>query len=244
MHKLFLIGGGWNESSFPLTQGRFIEAIPSSGRKILVIAASPTKTDSTRLREHCDVFVSLGLFPDELVPLHLTPEEPLTLKQLEEIQPTGIFVCGGLTPAYQEALCKNRDWLEYLKRTNIPYAGFSAGSAIAASDAIVGGWQLTIDGRLVPILDEELAEDLDAVDVRPGLGFVPFSIDVHASQWGTISRLMHAIDQGMVKNGWAIDEDTMLEINGDAITVHGLGQTYFIEGKSPGRISLEIHRAE
>lgn len=243
MNRLFLIGGGWNEKSFPLTYGRFIEAIPKSGRKILVIAASPDKTNATGIKEHCDVFVSLGLFPDELVHLHVTPAEPLTAAQVEEIAPTGIFVCGGLTPAYQESLCKNRDWLEYVTRGNIPYAGFSAGSSIAAVDAVVGGWQIEIDGRTVSILDDELAEDLDALDVRPGLGFVPFSIDVHASQWGTVTRLLHAIDQGMVTNGWAIDEDTMLEIDGDAITLHGIGQAYCIEGVSTGKVSITIHRA-
>lgn len=37
--------------------------------------------------------------------------------------------------------------------------------------------------------------------MRPGLGLVPFAVDVHASQHGTPTRLMHAIDAGLVQEG-------------------------------------------
>jgi cyanophycinase len=57
-----------------------------------------------------------------------------------------LLVCGGLTPAYGEALAPAaaavRDWLAAGDR---PYAGFSAGAAVAADRAVVGGW---LDGGI------------------------------------------------------------------------------------------------
>ncbi len=243
MNTRFLIGGGWNEDGFKHTYGRFVNTTPPDGRKILIIAVAESKDAETRIEDYYTVFTGLGLTTDELVALVLTPSEPLTLQMIEEIQPTGIFVCGGTTPLYQEALCINTDWLEYVMQENIPYAGFSAGAAIASPKAIVGGWQIDVDGKTVAILDEELAEDLDALEVRSGLDLIPFAVDVHASQWGTISRLIHAVDQGMVDNGWAIDEDTMLEVTDDMIKVHGLGQAYFVERLQQGEVKVQIYRA-
>jgi cyanophycinase len=127
----------------------------------------------------------------------------------------GVYVAGGLTPAYQEVLCADASWL----RDNVVYAGFSAGAAIAGRRAVVGGWQ--VDGRAV--LDSDLAEDLDPVTVRDGLGVVDVLVDVHAAQWGTLSRLAHAVlaEGG---EGWAIDEGTALECaGGRPVAVHGVG---------------------
>ena len=38
-----------------------------------------------------------------------------------------------------------------------------------------------------------MGEDLDDVVPRPGLGLVGFAVDVHAAQWGTVGRLVHAV---------------------------------------------------
>ena len=37
---------------------------------------------------------------------------------------------------------------------------------------------------------------------------------------------MHAVRSGAVTSGWAIDEDTMIEVTGDTVTAHGLGCAY------------------
>ena len=52
------------------------------------------------------------------------------------------------------------------------------------------------------------------LNLRKGLGLVDFAVDVHATQWGTLSRLVHTIDAKLTNEGWAIDENTMLEIDG------------------------------
>jgi cyanophycinase len=131
----------------------------------------------------------------------------------------GVYVAGGWTPGYQEVLC-GTDFAAALG--DVPYAGFSAGAAVAATSALVGGWRL----RGVPVADEDAGEDLDELEVRPGLGLVPFAVDVHATQWGTLTRLAHAVAGGLVAGGVAVDEHTCVEVRGSELTVHGLGSAY------------------
>ncbi len=53
-------------------------------------------------------------------------------------------------------------------------------------------------------------------------------MDVHASQYGTPTRLLHAVKSGMVPEGWAVDEDTMIEVSNGRISVSGLGSAYHV----------------
>ena len=62
--------------------------------------------------------------------------------------------------------------------------------------------------------------------MRPGLGLVPWTIDVHASQWGNLSRLVHALLEGGGERGFAIDEDTSLVVRDGGWTVAGAGFVY------------------
>ena len=82
---------------------------------------------------------------------------------------------------------------------------------------------------------EEAGEDLDELSVRDGLGLVDFAVDVHASQWGTVTRLLHAVSAGLVSEGVAVDEHTALEVDGDRWTVHGSGSVYRV---SPGAFEI------
>jgi hypothetical protein len=84
----------------------------------------------------------------------------------------------------------------------LPYLGFSAGSAIAAERAILGGWRIGD----VAVCPEDASEDLDEVTVEQGIGLLDVSIDVHAAQWGTVSRLIAAAEAGLIDSGLAIDE--------------------------------------
>jgi cyanophycinase len=138
----------------------------------------------------------------------------------------GVLVGGGLTPAYLDAMLPLRDRIRALVDAGRPYAGFSAGSVIAARGALLGGWRQ--DG--VPVVDHETAEGLDALAVRNGLGLTDLSLDVHAAQWGTLARLITAVGAGLVERGAAIDEDTSLVIEGDRFRVVGSGNVWWVEG--------------
>jgi cyanophycinase len=140
----------------------------------------------------------------------------------------GVFVGGGWTPAYQEALAR---W----RAPDLPYAGFSAGAAVASTRAIVGGWRLGERS----ICAEEAGEDLDQLEVRDGLGLVPFAVDVHATQWGTLTRLVHAVGGGVVDEGWAIDEGTVLIVDDGAVRVEGLGGAYRV-ARQNGEVVVSV----
>jgi cyanophycinase len=142
----------------------------------------------------------------------------------------GVLVGGGLTPAYLDAVLPLADRIRELVDAGRPYAGFSAGSAVAARRALVGGWRQ--DG--VPVVDEEVAEELDALTVRDGLGLTDLSLDVHAAQWGTLARLISAVGAGLVERGAAIDEDTSLVIDGAATRVAGSGNVWWVERGAGG----------
>lgn len=143
-----------------------------------------------------------------------------------------LMVGGGLTPAYAHAFADIAPLVRERVAGGMPYVGFSAGSAIAASSALVGGWRL--DG--VPVASEDAGEEEDELLVVPGLGLVPFAVDVHAAQWGTVTRLTAAVAAGLVPSGYAVDEHTALVVSdptGDP-TVTGLGAAWHVapDGRS------------
>ena len=59
------------------------------------------------------------------------------------------MVCGGLTPAYFDALCVDKNWLEYLTENNIPYGSFPAVTYVASEKAIIGGWRREVKNKSV-----------------------------------------------------------------------------------------------
>jgi cyanophycinase len=170
---------------------------------------------------------------------------PLLVAEGGELSPgllgdlDGLLVAGGLTPAYHHALMPVAAEIVALVGRSVPYLGFSAGAAIAARRAIVGGWR---SGPLV-ICNEDNAEDLEELTVRDGLGLVELSIDVHAAQWGNVTRLWMAAHTGAVAAGVAIDEDTALIVDGDRLTVTGAGQVWWVSRTADGGTSLHVESA-
>jgi cyanophycinase len=133
----------------------------------------------------------------------------------------GVYVAGGLTPAYWDVVCDS-PFGAALRAWDGAYCGYSSGAAIAAASALVGGWR--IGERQV--CDADAGEDLEQVEVRPGLGRVDFTVDVHASQWGTLTRLVHAVHAGLCSTGIAVDEHTCVETSAEGLRVHGRGCAY------------------
>ena len=114
---------------------------------------------------------------------------------------------------------------------------------IAAETAVLGGWQAARQGQSREILFVGAGEGLDPLTVRPGLGLVPFAVDVHASQMGTLTRLIHAVELGLVPEGWAIDENTMLVVNGRSHQIVGQGHGYHVQRSGDSGVTVTIHVA-
>jgi cyanophycinase len=144
----------------------------------------------------------------------------------------GLVIGGGLAPAYFDAVTPASDEIRLLVGDGLPYLGFSAGAMIAADAAIIGGWR--IDG--VAVASEEVGEDLDEITVAAGLALVDVSIDVHAAQWGTLTRLIAATEAGLVDGGIAIDEFTVLIVDDDGFRVEGTGNVWQVDATDDGSI--------
>ncbi|MFL6026372.1 MAG: Type 1 glutamine amidotransferase-like domain-containing protein [Friedmanniella sp.] len=136
----------------------------------------------------------------------------------------GMLVAGGLTPAYATALGPVAQEIRGLVADGMPYLGFSAGAAVAARRAIVGGYR---QGDVV-VCSPDCDEDLDELTVVEGLGLVDLTVEVHAAQWGPLTRLMAAVESGMVAAGVAVDEDTVLVVGDRATHVAGAGRVWWV----------------
>jgi cyanophycinase len=188
-----LIGGGRDEEQVRRLLAPFVEAT-RGGEVACVVVGEGEGVDLDRWH---------GVLADAASVRDVVLKEgrPLTADDVAGV--AGVFVAGGLTPLYAELVAPQRAAL-----ADLPYAGFSAGAAIAAERAVVGGWQL--DGTA--ICPEDAGEDLDELTVVDGLGRVGFAIDVHAAQWGTTSRALQAVRAGLVAEAYAVDEHTAVVV--------------------------------
>ena len=223
MPTVHLIGGGWDPSASAAVYGPFLEAAGTAPTVATLVldegghgsegmaqfARWADVLGRTACCEPVPVLVPLG---GQLDPAALGDADAL-------------LVCGGLTPAYAAALApvagRLRAWLAAGER---PFAGFSAGAAVAAGRAVVGGWR----SGGVPVCPEDAAEDLGEVSVVDGLDLVPWTVDVHCAQWGTLPRLLTAVAGG--GRGLALDEDTAVHIDGDGARVAGHGTAWLVDG--------------
>jgi cyanophycinase len=224
---LFLIGGGRDAAAIRASHEGFVRACAGGPIAAVILDEG---ADADRDRWSGALALAGAREVHELV---VSSERPPRRGGLDGA--AGVFVAGGWTPGYHAALVgPGAGWLP----AGVPYAGFSAGAAIAAERAIVGGWRL----NGVAVCGPEAAEDLDELAVAPGLGLVPFAVDVHATQWGTLTRLVHAVAAGLVAEGWAVDEGAALVIDGGAPQVAGLGCAYRV-ARDGERLGVTLTRA-
>lgn len=242
---IFLHGGGDNPTYRTETFGRFGQAAASStSAHLALIVAEPTgELAQESYAAYRAIFTALPNAPNQITPVFVSPEQPLTHQQLAMIQPSGVFVCGGRTPFYHQSICHDPTWVQYLQAARIPYGGTSAGAAIAANTAILGGWQAARHGDSREILFRGASEGVDPLMVCPGLALVPFAVEVHASQMGTLTRLVHAVEMGLAAAGWAIDENTLLQVDGNKLAVYGSGHVYRVWRDNDLAVRITIQTA-
>jgi cyanophycinase len=84
------------------------------------------------------------------------------------------------------------------------------------------------------VCPEDTAEDLDEVTVLPGIGLIDVSVDVHVAQWGALSRLVAAVEAGLVDAGVGIDENTVLIAGSGALRVAGAGSVWRVTTSEQG----------
>jgi cyanophycinase len=230
--ETFLIGGGREARA---AHEPFVRAC--GGGPIVVFALDDAELDVARWEA---TLKEAGAADVTVIPV--SPDRPPLAADLTGA--AGVYVAGGLTPAYRETLVDGgTEWLEAARSAGLVYCGFSAGSAIAAEQALVGGWQTQYGNTTLDVCDSDLGEDLDHLTVLPGLGLVPFLVDIHAAQWGTLYRLIHAV-LATGREGWAIDENTALTFTPDGTpTVHGPGAATHVTPTGPTSTTITLHTA-
>lgn len=237
--SVFLLGGGRDVAvCASLLQAFVSEAREHAAGRAPVIALLLVLEahDDASVDQFRGVLEAAGAAPDD-IRVHAVVEGETFADAMTDAD--GVFVGGGLTPAYHDAVRGIREAIRERVASGMPYAGFSAGASIAAGPALVGGYR--VGG--VEVVSEDAGEELDAVEVRPGLGLLDFAVDVHAAQWGTLSRLVAAVDAGLVTDGVAIDENTALVISAQAApAVRGSGQVWRVESTASG-VHVQVLRA-
>ena len=144
----------------------------------------------------------------------------------------GIVVGGGPTPGYLEGLLPSAEAIRRAVSAGVPYMGFSAGAMVAPERAIVGGYRI----RGAEVCSSECSEGLEELEIRDGLGLVPFAVDVHAAQAGTLGRAIGAVAKGLVDRAAAVDENTALVLHHadlQELEVIGTGNCWTIRGAGP-----------
>nr|WP_199859093.1 Type 1 glutamine amidotransferase-like domain-containing protein [Frigoribacterium sp. CFBP 8751] len=223
-----MVGGGWSPDDTELYDLFVAEAAvrgAAVGRgvpRIAVLIVVADDSPSAEFRDGYPAMLAAGGRCEALTTIVAAGDE-FDTRVLSDVD--GLLVAGGLTPAYLDAVAPLIDQVRLLVADGLPYLGFSAGAMIAADRAVLGGWLIGD----VPVCPEDAAEDLDEVTLADGLGLVDLAIDVHAAQWGTLTRLIAATEAGLVRGGVAIDENTALVVGEGALAVLGTGSVWRVE---------------
>ena len=239
--SIHLVGGGWATEHSAAVFGPFLAeatvratAVGREEPRIAIIAVRAPgggtdggTDDATR---HADALAAAlgaaGVFQAKVTALGLT--DAATLPAIADVD--GIIVGGGLTPAYLAAITPIAGEIRRQVSAGVPYLGYSAGAMIAAERALVGGWRL---GE-VEVSAEDAAEGLDELTLQPGIGLLDVTVDVHAAQWGTLSRLIAATEAGLIDGGLAVDENTALIVGEGALRVVGSGSVWRVSQSENG----------
>jgi len=230
--SVHLVGGGWAPENFEAVFGQFVAEATARGvaagrtePRIAVIAVRDG--DASEHAAQLGAALAAG-GPIEAKVTALAHDELAELIHVADVD--GIVIGGGLTPAYLTAITPIAGEIRRQVSAGIPYLGFSAGAAIAAERALIGGWR--IGG--VEVSNEDGSEELDEVTFAQGIGLLDVTVEVHAAQWGNLSRLIAATEAGLVDGGLAIDENTVLVIGEGALAVEGAGSVWRVSQADGG----------
>ena len=232
--SIHLVGGGWSDDyDGEIYRAFLVEAAARallSGRDLprigVLLVREDEQTAADRAVQYSNQLRRVS--PCDPAVTSIVEGELFASGALSDID--GLLIGGGLTPAYLDAVTPIIDEIRLLVGDGLPYLGFSAGAMIAADAAIIGGWRI---GE-IEVCSEDAGEDLDEVTVVEGLGLVDLAIDVHAAQWGTLSRLVAAVESGLVEGGLAIDEFTVLIVEDDGLRVVGSGSVWQVIAHDEG----------
>ena len=147
------------------------------------------------------------------------PGEPIGLDAIADVD--GIAVGGGVVEDVRAGLEPVFSEVRRLVAAGVPYLGVSAGAMIAAEGSFGGGSRI---GGLV--VSPEDADEGYELEIEAGIGLVDVAIEVHVAQRGMLSRLVAAVESGLVAGGLGVDERTALIVGDGGLQVEGEGSVW------------------
>ena len=224
--SVHLVGGGATASSDAPLYGPFVAEAAQRARaahreqpRIAVISLHP------EAEEKAAALADLLAAADEGggIEVHLTagrPGEPIPPTAIADVD--GIALGGGIVEDVRARLEPVFGELRRLVAGGVPYLGVSAGAMIAAEGSFGSGTR--IGG--VRVAPEEADEPGAELEIEAGIGLVDVAIEVHVAQRGMLSRLVAAVESGLVAGGLGIDERTTLIVGEGELRVEGNGSVW------------------
>lgn len=224
MRRLFLYGD--LARTFPETVRSFVEAAGGSRARIglLLMGGPGSERFLPGYRDPMRAFGAevLAVAPDEggSLPADL-------LDQLAAC--TGIFMGGGFPKRYRELYVESPvgNLIRRQYRAGVPYGGLSAGAVLATA-------RCTLAGNLVEGPDNrywvraQIGDEPQALETGTGLGLLDDAVfDPHCAEWGSLPRLLAAMEEMGASRGAALDEPACIEIRNETeLVVRGQGRVY------------------
>ncbi|HEY9324826.1 MAG TPA: Type 1 glutamine amidotransferase-like domain-containing protein [Agromyces sp.] len=146
--------------------------------------------------------------------------EPIALTAIADVD--GIAVGGGFVEEVRAGLEPLFGELRRQVADGVPYLGVSAGAMVAAEGSLGSGSR--IGGVLVAPEDPE--EPGFELEIESGIGLVDVAIEVHVAQRGMLSRLVAAVEAGLISGGLGIDERTALIVGDGRLRAEGVGSVW------------------
>jgi len=223
--SVHLVGGGATETTDAPLYAPFVAEAAlrarAAGRerpRIAVISLHPEAEEKAQAL--ADLLAAAGR---DGIEAHLTagrPGEPIGLTAIADVD--GIAVGGGIVEEVRAGLEPVSGELRRLVAGGVPYLGVSAGAMIAAEGSFGGGSR--IGG--VRVSPEDPDEPGMELEIEAGLGLVDVAIEVHVAERGMLSRLVAAVESGLVAGGLGIDERTALIVGDGGLRVEGAGSVW------------------
>jgi len=231
--SVHLIGGGATTiADAPLHASFVAEAVrraSDAGRapRIAVISLHPEAEEKAAALGEILVAAAAG----EAVELRLTAApsgEPVGLDAIADVD--GIAVGGGNVETVRAGLEPVFDGMRRLVADGVPYLGVSAGAMIAAEGSLGSGTRI---GGVV-VSPEDSDDPGDELEIEAGIGLVDVTIEAHVAQRGMLSRMVAAVESGLITGGLGIDERTALIVGDGGLRVEGTGSVWRVSPAENG----------
>ncbi|GAA1841257.1 Type 1 glutamine amidotransferase-like domain-containing protein [Agromyces salentinus] len=219
--SVHLVGGGaLSPAHAPLYEPFLAEAAArgrAAGRdlpRIAVLSVHPGGAGSA------ETLVGVLSAAGPFVPLVTAGEGGARIEPTAIADVDGIVVGGGIVEEVRAGVEPVFGELRRQVAAGVPYLGVSAGAMIAAEGSLGGGTR--IDGVVVA----PEAEEGDEFAVEGGIGLVDVAVDAHVAQRGNLSRLVAAVESGLIESALGIDEGTALIVGEGGLRVLGSGSVW------------------